>query len=703
MSKQYWIGGFFIDLSRNQITQNQHTQTLAPKALAVLTYLAEHQGQVVSQDELLSAVWPNTIVSPNTLQRSIAQLRKALGDDGKGQIYIKTHAKQGYSLECDVHWDGHRQASPASPHPPTQAQIKVGINTQDRLKIFAVAGIAALALVLMITLQNRSNQTTTDFGFGTLRSLTATDDKEFDATYSPDGQYIVFHRYAGLQCNNRLWAKHIETQQEIPLTANWGAYGSHDFSPDGKQLVFFATESCLEPATQKDCYDLVTLDFQQALLSPQEPTELLRCKQSKAVKPMWLDDDNIAFLQNAYKRWKLINYNIHDDRSTELVSRQSGNLVDFTFSTQLGLMAVSVIDEHNQQHLELRHADGQLRSSHPVQRPADMAPFRIIRPSFDPKHERMIFSTGRQLFTLTYTGQVAKLNLPVAERMAQPVFHPEGNRLLMIKGPYDSDVVRLSLDALPASLTTPYPPTERTNLGEDFAQFQPNGSLIAFWSERSGEPQIWLSKGTSPQQLTDFPIDSFIQGFDWAADGQSLLVNANNQLFQVNLTGEQTALDLAHPVLQLYQWDSENNQALLSLRLNGVSELVAYDLLTNSHRVLTERNIQWAQMTADMQLIYKDALDQFWRPGPVEPQLIEALNGQGDRGQSFLVQDQTIYAINSRHQLWAYDLDTDRFSILGTVRQEVDYLTDITHDELLLTIQVAAKKEVVEWGPVISP
>ena len=66
--------------------------------------MAENQGKVVSQEALLDKVWQGTVVSPNTLQRSIAQLRKALGDDGKVQVYIKTHAKQGYSLECDVRW-----------------------------------------------------------------------------------------------------------------------------------------------------------------------------------------------------------------------------------------------------------------------------------------------------------------------------------------------------------------------------------------------------------------------------------------------------------------------------------------------------------------------------------------------------------------------------------------------------------------------
>ena len=104
MAIQYWVGDFFVDLSRNQVTQKQQSQTIAPKALAVLTYLAENQGIVVSYDELFDKVWPDTVVTPNTLQRSVAQLRKALGEDSKVQSYIKTHAKQGYSLECDVRW-----------------------------------------------------------------------------------------------------------------------------------------------------------------------------------------------------------------------------------------------------------------------------------------------------------------------------------------------------------------------------------------------------------------------------------------------------------------------------------------------------------------------------------------------------------------------------------------------------------------------
>ena len=86
MALQYWVGDRYIDLTRNQITRHETVLTLAPKALAVLTLLAKNQGSVVTQDELLDHVWKNSIVSPNTLQRSIAQLRKAFDDDAKQHV-----------------------------------------------------------------------------------------------------------------------------------------------------------------------------------------------------------------------------------------------------------------------------------------------------------------------------------------------------------------------------------------------------------------------------------------------------------------------------------------------------------------------------------------------------------------------------------------------------------------------------------------
>ena len=100
--KQFLIDDRLVDLSRNQISCGQQQQSLPPKVMAVLSLLAEHQGEVVSFDTLLETVWQGRVVSTNTLQRCIFQIRQCFNDDSKRQRVIKTHAKQGYSLELPV-------------------------------------------------------------------------------------------------------------------------------------------------------------------------------------------------------------------------------------------------------------------------------------------------------------------------------------------------------------------------------------------------------------------------------------------------------------------------------------------------------------------------------------------------------------------------------------------------------------------------
>ena len=53
---------------------------LPPKAFAVLHYLVGHAGRLVTQEELLEAVWPETYVQPEVLRNHIFDIRHALGD-----------------------------------------------------------------------------------------------------------------------------------------------------------------------------------------------------------------------------------------------------------------------------------------------------------------------------------------------------------------------------------------------------------------------------------------------------------------------------------------------------------------------------------------------------------------------------------------------------------------------------------------------
>jgi DNA-binding winged helix-turn-helix (wHTH) protein len=72
--------------------------SLAPKGFALLRYLVEHAGRLVTQDELLDALWPDTFVQPEVLKSHILDIRRSLGDDSKNPRFIETLPRRGYQF-----------------------------------------------------------------------------------------------------------------------------------------------------------------------------------------------------------------------------------------------------------------------------------------------------------------------------------------------------------------------------------------------------------------------------------------------------------------------------------------------------------------------------------------------------------------------------------------------------------------------------
>lgn len=96
------VGPWRIDARTGELRHGSESLRVEPKVAEVLVYLAQRAGQVVSRDELLTAVWPRVVVGDDALTQTIIKLRKALGDDPKRPTYIETLAKRGYRLIAPV-------------------------------------------------------------------------------------------------------------------------------------------------------------------------------------------------------------------------------------------------------------------------------------------------------------------------------------------------------------------------------------------------------------------------------------------------------------------------------------------------------------------------------------------------------------------------------------------------------------------------
>ena len=142
--REHQVGRFILDPHR-QLLDRGRPVPVKPKALAILSVLAEANGELVTKDELMAAVWPNITVEDNAIQAHVTSLRKVLGEDAE--------------LLCTVHGHGYRLVSSASPAPDHAKDLNTGLPHQAGhlvRSILAVMIVITVAVAGFLYLRDRA-------------------------------------------------------------------------------------------------------------------------------------------------------------------------------------------------------------------------------------------------------------------------------------------------------------------------------------------------------------------------------------------------------------------------------------------------------------------------------------------------------------------------------------------------------------------
>lgn len=100
--EKFQFGDFQVDPLTRTLRRREGVVTLSRRAFDVLIYLVQNPGRVLSRDELLKSVWPDTFVDENSLAQSISSLRRALEEKPGDNSYIATLPGRGYQFVSEV-------------------------------------------------------------------------------------------------------------------------------------------------------------------------------------------------------------------------------------------------------------------------------------------------------------------------------------------------------------------------------------------------------------------------------------------------------------------------------------------------------------------------------------------------------------------------------------------------------------------------
>jgi TolB-like protein len=112
--------GYTLDIARSSLRAADRDVQLRPKSFEVLRYLVENADRLVTKDELIKAIWPNVVVTDESLTHCISEVRQAIGDSK--QAIIATVPRRGYRLVAPVARLARNASAAPQPLPTADAQ-----------------------------------------------------------------------------------------------------------------------------------------------------------------------------------------------------------------------------------------------------------------------------------------------------------------------------------------------------------------------------------------------------------------------------------------------------------------------------------------------------------------------------------------------------------------------------------------------------
>lgn len=197
MNGEFRIGPWLVQPSLNLLSQDGATVHLEPKVMQVLVCLAHRPGEVISREDLMQAVWPDTFVTDDVLKRCVFELRRVFEDNAHEPRIIETIPKRGYRLLLPVETlkpsdSNHALAAPqldAAKRIPRQQESTVA-RRPHTLKLLVQATAASLVVIAAVTVAYVRGKRSAALAPPAFHRLTFERGIIYSARFAPGGQIV---------------------------------------------------------------------------------------------------------------------------------------------------------------------------------------------------------------------------------------------------------------------------------------------------------------------------------------------------------------------------------------------------------------------------------------------------------------------------------------------------------------------------------
>ncbi len=550
----YQFDSYALDPDRRTLRDDGKLVDLTPKVFTTLLVLIENRDKVLTKDELLTIIWPDQFVDQSNLSQNISVLRKSLGEAETGKKYIATFPGRGYRFVGRIEVKHHRDDGHAASSPMSESHVLNEVVTTSRdaaassmsgrsmsmLRDWKFTGIVAFGVAILATITAfaifeqilPSKVTPIAVDIAPATTYARMNAALAQPSWSRDGKAVAF---VATDLSNGRSTIYVQSQGDIQphsLASDSGQFSSPAWSPDGRLLAFLHFEPGIA--------ELVIFDMQRR--SSRVLTKLFAHRYGLNYRHLdWSPDGKFLVV---------------DDKSQDaepfslyLIYMASGQKVRLTYpdSDMIGDVSPRVSPDGTkvafirdidffEQDVYITSVQGRtyqrITSAHTLISDVGWKTNRIL--TLAANHGDGFKFWQADLTKLNYKESVAS---PVnSDRALQ--FSVSRNGRLAAYSNYSPNLDIWSLDTTkPSSAWTPVVQAPGENIRPAVS---PDGKLLAFLSNVSGQFQIWVSQLDGTNASAVFTGALVPASFCWSSDSKSLIFSPQrvHGLYKVLVHGD---------------------------------------------------------------------------------------------------------------------------------------------------------------------
>ncbi|MCP4548118.1 MAG: hypothetical protein GY835_16765 [bacterium] len=696
----------------NRICRGDDEQRIPDKFMQVLVFLVENPG-VVSRRELMDAVWPDSIVVEESLTRAISELRKVFGDDPRRPTYIETIPKKGYQIlaeirppdltpdpepmpesriappvqaepEPPVAQDSPRNMAPPQ-HPP-QATSTVHVSPTPRpthttrlTRLFGLLGfgIAAVAIVFLLIKGLRpESPPVISPTIPTSLLLTSFPGTEEFPALSPAGDRLSFVWDSGNGQDQAVYVKVIGAEQALRITHIDGFYFFPAWSHDSRHIAFCRIAGddsgiFMVPATGGNERKLVDPILDQVPLTPSFSPD---GKRLAFTAPTRRSGAHAIFLMSLAT--KEVTRLTTPEKSSHFDSRPcfspDGSRIAFVRSRDDGLSIATIPTKGGI--VKIFKVGDRLIGD--------------IAWGYEP--DKLIFTASDGLWELPLDGGAPNLISASKTSLTYLAMARDANILAFTESNEEKNIWEYApSDSSTASSEHMLIASSRFDAS---ASYSNDGTRIAFVSERSGEPQIWIaeSDGSHARQMTQF-TGVWVHNPFWAPNDSLLAfsnhVGGNRRICLLDLfTEELTILTPPGDHEDITSWSADGQWIYFRSHVTGESQIWKRSIIGGDARQITFNGGNQAQESPDGRLLYyssSNANGNLWSMPSTGGESEQVIDLEGEQLLDWDISSEGIFYCHKESvKAQEYTLDFHSFDS----GKKMPVLTTTSHDDFSIDV-----------------